>query len=89
MKSSQSEARTKKVFLGGLSVDTTEEDVMKELKEYGSISGVTIMTEKETGKPRGFGFALFEDYESVDKLLRTKYIRILVSQSGIVSLEKL
>ena len=76
--SPQSLQRTKKVFLGGLSPDTTKEDISDILSSYGKIVDVQIMTEKGTDKPRGFGFATFDDYDSVDKVCNTKFLRIKV-----------
>lgn len=39
------------------------------------------MREKGTEKPRGFGFAIFEDTDVVDKLCIKRYVRIKVSRS--------
>lgn len=40
---------------------------------------IQIMTEKGTNKPRGFGFAIFDDCDTVDKICIKKFIRIKVS----------
>lgn len=40
---------------------------------------IKIMTEKDSEKPRGFGFATFEEFEHADKLCAEKYIKIRVS----------
>ena len=45
------------------------------------VMDVTIMREKGTEKPRGFGFAIFEDTDVVDKLCIKRYVRIKVSRS--------
>jgi len=72
-------ARTKKVFLGGLSPDTTREDIQEVLDQHGKVMDIQIMTEKGTNKPRGFGFAIFDDCDTVDKICIKKFIRIKVS----------
>ena len=73
--------KTKKVFLGGLAPETTKEDVKEALETdhmNPTIVDVQIMTEKGTEKPRGFGFAIFTEFEYVDKLCSKKYVRIKV-----------
>ena len=86
-RSSQGEPQlqqTKKVFLGGLAIDTTEEDISEILSKHGRVVRVEIMREKEEGqKSRGFGFATFEEFDDVDKLVSKKYCDIKVSCDSI------
>ncbi len=49
-----------KIFVGNLSRDATEEDVRNAFGAYGSITSVTILKDKFTGEPRGFGFVEME-----------------------------
>ena len=37
--------------------------------QFGNLLSVTRMTEKETGKRRGFGFVEYDDYDSVDRVI--------------------
>merc|ERR1739838_1046075 len=47
-----------KIFVGNLSYDATEEDVRDAFKKFDP-SEVIIITDRETGRPRGFGFVTF------------------------------
>ena len=44
------------IFVGNLSWSTTEEEISQLFKAYGTVNSVRIMTDRETGRSRGFGF---------------------------------
>ncbi len=44
------------IYVGNLSYDVTQEDLGSVFAEYGSVSRVSIPTDRETGRPRGFAF---------------------------------
>jgi len=46
----------KNIFVGNLSFGTTEQDVRTLFEAYGSVDRVSIVTDRESGQPRGFGF---------------------------------
>ncbi len=52
------------------------------LEGFGPVVEVQIMKDKNTDKPRGFGFAIFDDCDTVDKLCIKKYVRVRVSDGG-------
>ncbi len=45
-----------KIFVGNLSKDVTETDLKQAFAAYGDVSSVTILVDRFTGAPRGFGF---------------------------------
>src|SRR5579862_4306777 len=46
----------KKIFVGNLSYNSTEESLRALFEPYGAVEQVSIVTDRETGQPRGFGF---------------------------------
>lgn len=44
------------VYVGNLSYDVTREDLERVFSEYGEVSRVSLPTDRETGRPRGFAF---------------------------------
>ncbi|HYC53755.1 MAG TPA: RNA-binding protein [Candidatus Binatia bacterium] len=46
----------KKIYVGNLPFSATEEQVRKLFAEHGEVQSVALITDRETGRPRGFGF---------------------------------
>jgi len=47
---------SKKLYVGNLPFSATEDDVRKLFSQYGSVESVSLITDRDTGRPRGFGF---------------------------------
>ena len=47
---------SKKLFVGNLSFQTTESDVRSAFEPYGTVESVAIITDRDTGRSKGFGF---------------------------------
>ena len=45
-----------KIYVGNLSYDVTEEELRKEFEAFGEVASVSIITDKYSGRPKGFGF---------------------------------
>ena len=45
-----------KLFVGNLSFETTENDLQDAFAAHGTVSEVNLMMDRESGRPRGFGF---------------------------------
>jgi cold-inducible RNA-binding protein len=46
----------KNIFVGNLSFSTTEDALRSLFEAYGAVDRVSIVTDRDTGQPRGFGF---------------------------------
>ena len=51
----------KNIFVGNLSFQTTESDLRSHFEQFGAVSRVSIMTDRDTGRSRGFGFVEMDD----------------------------
>lgn len=71
-RSHETDEQERKLFVGGLSRDDTNEDELRQFFEtYGKIVDVTVMRDQER-RSRGFGFVLFDDTAAVDKIMSLK-----------------
>jgi RNA recognition motif-containing protein len=50
-----------KLFVGNLSFQTTEDEVLRAFTPYGNVESVSILTDRMTGQSRGFGFVEMPD----------------------------
>jgi RNA recognition motif-containing protein len=50
------EGKTLNIYVGNLSFNTTESELEKAFAAYGEVSTARIATDRDTGRPRGFGF---------------------------------
>lgn len=45
-----------KIYVGNMSFDTSENDLRKAFETHGQVDSVAIITDRDTGRPKGFGF---------------------------------
>ena len=57
------------LYLGNLSFKITEEELQEIFSEFGAVKSIKIITDRETGRSRGFGFAEFENREDAEKAI--------------------
>ena len=59
----------KKLFVGGLSYDTTEETLKSKFAEFGTVESAMIITDKMSGRSKGFGFVEFGNDDEAKKAM--------------------
>ncbi|GIY75507.1 hypothetical protein CEXT_318551 [Caerostris extrusa] len=64
--------RYRKLFVGGIDSDVTENDLKAYFEKFGVITGCTIHRNRDTGKSRGFGFVTFKDPSSIDDVQNSR-----------------
>ena len=47
---------SKKLYVGNLAFSSTEADLRELFEQHGALQSVNVITDRETGRPRGFGF---------------------------------
>ncbi len=59
----------KNIFVGNLDFNTSEEELRQMFEVYGQVDRVSIMTDRETGRSRGFGFVEMSSAEDGEKAI--------------------
>ena len=52
---------SKKIYVGNLSFRTTEEELSSLFEKIGAVESVSIITDRDTGRSKGFGFIEMKD----------------------------
>ncbi|KAJ8017005.1 hypothetical protein DPEC_G00013270 [Dallia pectoralis] len=63
----------KKIFVGGIKEDTEDSHLRDYFEQFGKIEVIDIMTDRNSGKKRGFAFVTFDDHDAVDRIVIQKY----------------
>jgi len=58
-----------KLFVGNLSFNTTENDLQDAFAAFGTVTEANLMTDRMSGRPRGFGFVTMSSAEEAQKAI--------------------
>ena len=59
----------KNIFVGNLSFNTNEDELRQAFEAYGQVERVSILTDRDTGRSRGFGFVEMANNEDGEKAI--------------------
>lgn len=59
---------SKKIYVGNLPFSATEDEVRELFAQYGTVESVSLITDRDTGQPRGFGFVEMEESGANDAI---------------------
>ncbi len=59
----------KKLFVGNLAWETTQEELQELFAQYGEVEEAIIITDKFSGRSKGFGFVTFTDEAAADEAI--------------------
>ena len=62
---------SKKLYVGNLSYKVTEDDLKDLFGEFGSVTEVNVITDRETGRPRGFAFVEMDSDDEATKAINS------------------
>lgn len=65
--------RVKKMFIGGVSQETSEEDIRTYFSQFGNVTDVELKYDKATQRMKGFGFVGFDSEDVVEKLTQVRF----------------
>lgn len=58
----------KKIYVGNLPFTSTEEQVTALFEQHGKVHSVAFINDRETGRPRGFGFVEMDDADAMNAI---------------------
>jgi RNA recognition motif-containing protein len=73
------------IFIGNLSFDATENDVRHAFEQYGRVSSVRVLTDRETGRSKGCAFVGMSHLDDADEAIRRLNGSVLGGRKVVVN----
>ena len=61
---------SKKLYVGNIPFSTTEDELRAAFERHGSVASVNVITDRETGRPRGFAFVEMDEASAAEEAMR-------------------
>jgi len=75
----------KSIYVGNLAHTATEDDLREAFAQYGTVSAVNIIKDRETGRPRGFAFVEMADNNEAANAIKELNLREISGRSITVN----
>ncbi|HAK87779.1 MAG: RNA-binding protein [Nitrospirae bacterium GWC2_46_6] len=75
----------KKIYVGNLSFNATEADIKELFSSYGEVDSAKIITDAQTGRPRGFGFVEMQSDEGAAEAIAALNGKAFMERTLVVS----
>jgi RNA recognition motif-containing protein len=73
------------IYVGNLSYDATENDLRDAFGQFGEVSSVRIITDRQTGRPRGFAFVEMPDDNEAKNAIEGLNLQEIVGRAVTVN----
>lgn len=68
--------RVKKIYVGNLSFDLTDQDLRKVYSQFGEVVSAAVVMDRDTGRSRGFGFVEMDDAAATTAIEKTNGMEV-------------
>ena len=73
------------IYVGNLSSNATEDELREAFSQYGKVSSVSIVKDRDTGQPRGFAFIEMPDGKDAASAIKEMNLREIAGRSITVN----
>ncbi len=74
-----------RIYVGNLSYEVTEEELQQEFMAFGEVASVSILTDKFSGRPKGFGFVEMASKSEAEAAIADLNGKILKERTIVVN----
>ncbi len=74
-----------RIYVGNLPYDVTEEELREEFQAYGEVTSVSIMTDKFSGRPKGFAFVEMDAKSEAEAAIEGLNGKVLKERTIVVN----
>jgi RNA recognition motif-containing protein len=81
----QKERVVTQIYVGNLAYGATEDDLRQKFSEFGQVSAVNVITDRQTGRPRGFAFVEMPNAAEAKQAIETLNLQEIAGRAVTVN----